>query len=111
MRHNISEKRFGYPKNNIIVLFSIQEWALSVQDICNWAIDPTTAPGADKVDTTRYTLEPVISNWQGFCQSILAKIDDTAQARAADYIMSIDTADLEPGTGLASTLLFIWESS
>ena len=92
-------------------MISFQEWAVNIQDVCNWAIDPITAPGGDMVDTTRYTLEPVSSRWQAFCQSILAKVDETAQARAADYIMSVDTGDLEPGTGLASTLLFIWEDS
>ena len=63
------------------------------------------------VDTNRYTLEPVSSRWQAFCQSILAKVDEAGQTRAADYIMSVGTKDLEPGTGLASTLLFIWENS
>ena len=91
--------------------FLPQEWAVSVKDICNYAIDPRSAPGADRVDESRYTLEPVDSRWQGFCQSILSKVDEDAQAKAAEYIMSIDTGDLEPGTGLASTLLFIWESS
>ncbi|XP_038058080.1 uncharacterized protein LOC119729546 [Patiria miniata] len=91
-------------------LYMDKEWALNVQDICRWAIDPTTAPGATTLDP-RYNLDPVSTNWSSFCYALISKCDPETQAEAAEYIKSLETSQLEPGTGLASTLLFIYESA
>lgn len=63
------------------------------------------------VDTDWYTLDPVTTRFGSFCQSIMSKVDAEKQQAAVDYITALQTTDLEPGTGLASTLLFIYESA
>ncbi|XP_071488268.1 uncharacterized protein [Diadema antillarum] len=99
------------PITSVSHLYMDQEWARNVYNICSQAIDPSAVPGASLVDTTWYTLEPVTTRWSSFCQSIMSKVDSEKQEAAAEYINTLDTTDLEPGTGLASTLLFIYEST
>ena len=41
----------------------------------------------------------------------MSKCDGQAQIEAASFIKGLETADLEPGSGLASMLLFIYEST
>lgn len=88
-----------------------QEWANNVYDICSWAIDPLSAPGGDMIDQQWDTSAPVSTKWGAFCQTIMSKRDADSQTAAAAYTVALDTSDLEPGTGLASNLLFIYEST
>lgn len=80
-------------------------------NICSWAIDPSSAPGGDMIDQTWDTSEPVSTKWGAFCQTVMSKKDETSQTDAVEYTVNLDTSDLEPGSGLASNLLFIYESS
>eukprot|EP00057_Strongylocentrotus_purpuratus_P035537 XP_799941.3 PREDICTED: uncharacterized protein LOC577077 [Strongylocentrotus purpuratus] len=99
------------PIISVSYLYMDQEWGESVYDICSHAIDPASAPGGDMVDTDWYTLDPVTTRFGSFCQSIMSKVDAEKQQAAVEYIRALQTTDLEPGTGLASTLLFIYESA
>lgn len=88
-----------------------QEWAKNVYDVCSWAIDPVSAPGGDMIDQTWDTTDPVTTRWGAFCQTIMSKKDTASQADAIAYTLALNTSDLEPGSGLASNLLFIYEST
>ncbi|XP_041459073.1 uncharacterized protein LOC121410825 [Lytechinus variegatus] len=99
------------PIISISYLYMDQEWAESVYDVCSHSIDPSSAPGGGMVDSDWYTLDPVTTRFGSFCQSIMAKVNETTKQEAIDYITNLETTDLEPGSGLASTLLFIYESA
>ncbi|XP_071940914.1 uncharacterized protein [Antedon mediterranea] len=88
-----------------------QEWARNIEDVCSWAINPTTAPGANLIDLSLYTLEPVSTQWAVFCYAITSQIDNISKLEAINYMKSIYSARLEAGTGFASTLLFIYGST
>lgn len=63
------------------------------------------------IDQTWDTSAPVTTRWGAFCHTIMSKKDPASQADAIAYTLALDTSDLEPGTGLASNLLFIYEST
>ncbi|PIK60216.1 hypothetical protein BSL78_02844 [Apostichopus japonicus] len=87
-----------------------QEWANNVYNICSWAIDPSSAPGGDMIDQIWDTSEPVSTKW-GLSVKHYVQENETSQTDAVEYTVNLDTSDLEPGSGLASNLLFIYESS
>ncbi|XP_066271208.1 uncharacterized protein [Branchiostoma lanceolatum] len=90
-------------------LYMDQEWGRSVQDVCDWAVNPWNAPGAGDVDPS--ILQPVQKGWGAFCHAAASKADAAAETAAADYVRQLSTGELVGGTGLASTLLFIYGST
>jgi endo-1,3(4)-beta-glucanase len=90
-------------------LYMDQEWGNAVLDICGWAIDPWSAPGADQVDQS--ILRPVSLGWGTFCHAVTSQSSSAAQQAAATYVKDLTPGQLVGGTGVASTLTFIYAST
>ncbi|KAI8483573.1 hypothetical protein Bbelb_386660, partial [Branchiostoma belcheri] len=58
-------------------LYMDQEWGRSVQNVCNWAVNPWSAPGAGDVDPA--ILQPVQKGWGAFCHAAASKADAAAE--------------------------------
>lgn len=108
------ESRFNYhvqcilQNNYLLYIFlpSPQEWAASVKNVCEWANNPWSAPGSHLIDQS--ILKPVNVGWGAFCHSAMAMYDANTQTQAAEFVKGLESNQLVGGTGIASTLLFIY---
>ncbi|XP_077988193.1 uncharacterized protein LOC144442692 [Glandiceps talaboti] len=97
------------PITSISYLYQDQEWAGSVKDVCDYSVDPWSAPGSDLIDQS--ILKPVNEGWGAFCLSVVSQLNDYEEERAANYVRDLETWQLVGGSGIASTMLFIYEST
>ncbi|XP_025097413.1 uncharacterized protein LOC112565819 [Pomacea canaliculata] len=88
-----------------------QEWAGSIKEICEMAINPRLAADYSKVDPNDHDFRELTSGWQAFCYAAMAPLDEAHRTRAADYLRTKRPQDLVAGSGAASTLLFIYGST
>ncbi|XP_064647154.1 uncharacterized protein LOC135499995 [Lineus longissimus] len=97
------------PVMSVSNLFMDYEWASSVKDVCTWANNPWSAPGADKVAPS--ILKPVSTGWGAFCHSITSQLGGQHRTDAANYIRDRNYGEMVGGSGVASTLLYIYGST
>jgi len=97
------------PITSVSYLYQDREWAGAVKNVCTWANNPFSAPGADQIDPG--LLRPVNRGWGAFCHSAMAHYDEETQRDAAEFVKDMKPGELVGGTGAASTLLFIYAST
>nr|KAG5713536.1 hypothetical protein BaRGS_024584 [Batillaria attramentaria] len=88
-----------------------QEWAGSIKNSCEMAIDPTVAKDYSRHDPADHDFRQLSSGWAAFCYAAMAPLDHAHQTRAANYVRDKRPQELVGGTGAASTLLFIYAST
>ncbi|XP_048238379.1 uncharacterized protein LOC124110988 [Haliotis rufescens] len=86
-----------------------KEWAHSIQQTCEWAIDPQSAPDYKYTDPT--DMRQLGVGWKAFCHAGLSPMDAAHQTAAANYLRDKSANNLVGGTGAASTLLFIYAAT
>ncbi|XP_050419050.2 uncharacterized protein LOC126832341 [Patella vulgata] len=86
-----------------------KEWASSIKQSCEWAIDPAQSPQYHL--TNPGDMRQLAVGWKAFCHAALAPLDTSHRTKAVEYLKTKRPQDLVGGTGSASTLLFILGST
>ncbi|ESP04325.1 hypothetical protein LOTGIDRAFT_237425 [Lottia gigantea] len=86
-----------------------QEWAKSIKQTCDWAINPSSAPKYKQTDPS--DMKQLAVGWKAFCYAAVAPLDSNHRQKAVEYLRDKKPQDLVGGTGSASTLLFILGST
>ncbi|XP_052801838.1 uncharacterized protein LOC128232367 [Mya arenaria] len=87
-----------------------KEWAASIEHSCTSAIHPEREPSYSIADHTERSRN-LSTGWAAFCYAAMAPLDAIHQAEAANYLKDKRPQELVGGTGVASTLLFIFAST
>ncbi|KAK3084979.1 hypothetical protein FSP39_022319 [Pinctada imbricata] len=83
-----------------------KDWAKHILKTCDYAINPNHAQEYGK--TNPGDMKQLTTGWKAFCHAAMAPYDTAHQTAAANYVKNTNSRQLVGGTGVASTLLFIY---